>query len=129
MGVKFTLKQVRYLPEHELSHKLEAIADELSQNFDPELACDPLFMKRRAFVHEAEVRAVAYVPPDCILTSVYGVPVPVNPHTLIQSVLVDPRAPKEFVSTYKYFLREKLGYRGRVAQSELYADTEPLEVL
>lgn len=129
LGIRTIIKQVKYLPESELSHEIEAIADELAQQHDSKLACEPLFMKRRAFHHEAEVRAVTYVPPNCAMALDGGLRLPVDPHFLIQSILVDPRAPKEFVGAYKYYLSEKLGYAGRVGQSALYADTEPLEVL
>lgn len=129
VNARILVKRVRYLPESELSNQLEAIADELYQSYSVRLACEPLFMKRRAFHHEAEVRAVAYVPQDSSTDLSQGLKVPCDPHTLVQSVLVDPRAPKEFVQAYRYYLREKLGFAGRVAQSALYAETEPLEVL
>ncbi len=129
LGVRTIIKHVKYLPESDLSHEVEAIADELAQQHDYKLACEPLFMKRRAFHHEAEVRAVIYVPSNCETALEGGVKLPVDPHLLIQSILVDPRAPIEFVRAYKHYLSERLGYAGRVGQSALYADTEPLEVL
>jgi len=129
IGIRIYIKQVKYLPQSEVSYQVEAIADDLAQRYDSKLACQPLFLKRKAFHHESEVRAVAYVPTTCGADLHDGLKVPIKPHLLIQSILVDPRAPKEFVRAYKHFLNEKLGFVGRVAQSELYADTEPLEVV
>lgn len=129
VNARITVKSIKYLAESDLSYRLEAIADELCQRSSVELACEPLFMKRRAFHHEAEVRAVALVKSDTATEPNQGLKVPCDPHVLVQSVLVDPRAPIEFFRAYRHFLCEKLGFTGRVAQSALYADTEPLEAL
>ena len=129
LGFRIYVKQVKYLPESQLSYEVEAIADELAERYRSRVACEPLFLKRRAFHHEAEVRAVAWVPPGSAIPLSGGLKIPIDPHLLIQSILVDPRAPEEFVHAYRHFFCEKLEFAGRVAQSGLYADTEPLEVL
>ena len=58
-----------------------------------------------------------------------GFKVSVDPHALVETILVDPRAPDEFVQAYQHYFRDKLGFVGRIAKSALYADREPIEVL
>ena len=127
-GMSFRLQEVKYKPENELNYQIEAIADELAQSFRLSVAFDSLFMKRLAFKHEAEVRAAVFKQGAGEDELSLGIGVPVDPFMLIESVLIDPRAPVPYVRAYKHFLKEKLGFPGRVAQSALYAGREPLEV-
>lgn len=83
----------------------------------------PLFIKRRAFKHESEYRTVVY--DRNADESSKGLFVPVKPHKLILSVLVDPRAPDAIVEVFKFFLKEKVKFKGRVAKSTLYERVEP----
>jgi len=39
---------------------------------------------------------------------------------LIDSVLVDPRAPDAFFSSYRYYLKDRLNFPGTVSKSGLY---------
>ncbi len=83
----------------------------------------PLFIKRKAFKHESEYRIVVYDRnPDERQKELL---VPVNPHKLILSVLADPRAPDAMVEVFKFFLKEKVKFKGRVAKSALYERAEP----
>ncbi|WP_324781036.1 DUF2971 domain-containing protein [Thiobacillus sedimenti] len=127
-GMDFRLKDVKYKRESELNYEIEAIADELAQSFRLSVAFDSLFMKRLAFKHESEVRVAIYKQGADTNETSLGIRVPIDPFVLIESVLIDPRAPDPYVRAYKHFLKEQLGFPGRVAQSALYAGREPLEV-
>lgn len=126
-GLRFRIQNVKYTQESKLNYEMEAIADELAQSFRLSVAFDSLFMKRLAFQHEKEVRVAVYSP-DESTKDLRSIDVPINPHSLIESILIDPRAPEAFVRAYKHFMKEKLGYAGRVGQSSLYAGREPIEV-
>jgi len=127
--INFKIKDVRYLQESVLNYEVEAVADELSQKLSFTDASSPLFMKRLAFRHEAEVRAVILCNEPTPVDVRDGVNIHVDPHELISTVLVDPRAPDEFVSAYRHYLQDELGFTGRVQKSGLYAEHDPLEVL
>jgi hypothetical protein len=110
---------VSYKPQSEIDKGLASLVRRLKPGDKQTKALVPLFWKRRAFVHEAEVRAVVY--DRQARTPISEARIRVDPHALIQSILVDPRAPDEIVEMYKYFLKTKVMYQGRIAKSELYA--------
>lgn len=85
-------------------------------------------MKRLAFDHECETRAVI-VDEDCLEgVPKKGISIPVDPFRLLTSIWIDPRAPDEIVKAYKFYLKEKLGFPGMVERSGLYAVPEDLAV-
>ena len=126
-GLHLSLQDVRYLNEANLNHELECIADSLAESFTISTAARALLVKRRAFRHEAEIRAVVSCNTAPQNPSA-GMKLTVNPHKLIESILVDPRAPDAYVRAYRHVLVKELGFGGPVHKSGLYADHEPLEV-
>jgi hypothetical protein len=124
----YRIKKVKYMRETDLNYQVEAIADELAQNFSLTNALEPLFLKRLPFKHETELRAVLFVKNGISVDPKLGFKVPVEPHMFMESILVDPRAPDEFVRMYRHHLESQYQFAGRVQKSSLYADTDPLEV-
>lgn len=107
--------RVAYLKDRELidfgnnvfSHGLQAVA--LAQN---------LLIKRKAFQHEKEVRLLYFerTKPKSDLYSYT-----INPHSLIDQIMVDPRVPVAKVDAFKRKIRKKTGFNGDVVRSLLYA--------
>lgn len=125
--LNFAILDVEYLKQEELTRRLDQIRQELRKNFSPPFAMEPLFMKRLAFDHERETRAVL-LDEDCLNGEPKkGISIPVDPFKLITSIWVDPRAPDEIVKAYRFYLKEKLGFPGRVERSGLYAIPEPFD--
>ncbi len=52
----------------------------------------------------------------------------VNPQDLIQSVVIDSRAPKELVDVYTSYLKNELYFKGNVRRSTLYDTPKPIKV-
>jgi hypothetical protein len=127
-GIEYRLKKVKYMRETDLNYQVEAIADELAQHFSLASALEPLFLKRLAFKHETEFRAVLFANANVSADPKDGFKVPVDPHSFINSVLVDPRAPDEFVRMYRHHLQSQYQFAGPVQKSGLYAHCDPLEV-
>lgn len=127
-GLKYRLKDVEYLNQRVLNQRLRDLADKLQESFTPALAANALHWKRRAFEHEDEVRLIVFRergaanPQD-------GLKIKVDPHTLIDDVLIDPRAPAAFVEAFKLYLTKKIGFDGTVGRSLLYAEQSPIEVV
>lgn len=119
---------VEYLRQEDLTKRLERIRMEFRQEFSPPLAMEPLFLKRIAFDHERETRAVI-LDEDCLKGQPKkGISIPVDPFKLLTNIFVDPRAPDEVVKAYKFYLKEKLGFPGVVERSGLYAVPDDLTV-
>lgn len=85
-------------------------------------------MKRNAFDHEAEYRVVLTnhrANPEQIAR---GLKIAVNPTELIDSILIDPRAPDELADALTFYFKEKIGFKGRVQRSVLHKTPTPLVV-
>ena len=83
-------------------------------------AVSHLFLKRRAFKHEAETRVLLFDSKQDIDSNVKFIKVKLPTRNLIDSVLVDPRAPDEFVAAYTAYIKGVLKFPGPVRKSQLY---------
>jgi hypothetical protein len=90
-------------------------------------ASSHLFLKRPAFEHEAETRVLVFDPKQPIDGTAKGLKVELDTRRLIDSVLVDPRAPEEFVAAYRHYLRDVLKFPGSVKKSQLYRSGQTRE--
>ena len=81
-----------------------------------------LLVKRLAFKHEREVRALIFAPagerakakPDLLAC-------PVNPHELIDQIMLDPRYSVENADAVRKRIVRQTGFRGQILRSLLYA--------
>jgi hypothetical protein len=83
-------------------------------------------VKRWAFQHEREIRLIAWAnerPPDGVLT--YDV----NPHELIDQLMLDPRLSIDEAETLKAEIKARTGFGGPIKRSLLYAPPAWLNVL
>lgn len=89
---------------------------------------DTLLTKRKEFVHESEVRLL-YFDPDNNAHLKQGdiYPIPVNPHTLIDEVCIDPRMDDEIDIEAMTKKIKRLGFNGTITKSDLY-QFEPARV-
>ena len=124
-GYTLRMESVRYESQYKINKEFAALRDDLQRRFSVERAMDALFLKREAFDHEAEFRVLLNVPEANRKTVREGFKIPINPHRLIDSVLLDPRAPTELVAAFTYYLQQKIGFKKRVARSVLYKSTDP----
>ncbi len=97
----------------------EDIEDGIETNFARTLLC-----KRKAFNHEKEVRLMYFGNHTDKGSETYKYEI--NPHELIDSVAIDPRAPDQLVDVYKYYLRNRIKFRGHIIKSRLYDPPEQL---
>jgi hypothetical protein len=125
-SLSFAILDVEYLKQEVLTKRLDQIRQNFKREFSPPLAMEPLFMKRLAFDHERETRAV--ILDEACLTEEpkKGISIPVDPFKLLTSIWVDPRAPDEVLKAYRYYLKDKLGFPGKVERSGLYAVPDDL---
>jgi len=126
----FDIRQgdVSYLSQFDLNKKARALHAELADSFYISKAIDLLYVKREAFDHEAEYRVVLTdqnAEPDQVAK---GLRVPINPTQLIDSILIDPRAPDELAAALAYYFTEKIGFKKKVQRSVLYKTPTPLVV-
>jgi hypothetical protein len=107
--------QVRYPPDKKLIPETEAV---FSQGVSPRRVAESLLIKRRPFRHEREVRIVTralWAEPDNGFLN-YSI----DPHALIESIVVDPRVDVKRQSLLKSEIRERTRYEGELLWSTLY---------
>lgn len=123
-GFKRRLADVVYLSPSKFRKEvsdLEGIM-QVEDFSNPSTAADILCVKRRAFNFENEVRAILYNP-DAERkegAKVKPIKVTVDGHSLIDSVMFDPRAPIELCEAMTNYFRDVLQFKGEVGRSKLY---------
>jgi len=130
-GIKGSAKRLRmedvsYLSQHNLNTRSKGIRDELERDFNVDKSIDLLFMKREAYEHESEYRVVLIdeQPPE----ESSGISVSINPVQVVDSILIDPRAPKELADALVFYFKEKIGFKKKCEKSRLYKTPLPLIV-
>jgi Protein of unknown function (DUF2971) len=126
LGYGLRLSEVSYSSQHVLNSKLASIRKNLDANFVVARAMDALFLKRDAFEHESEYRAVMHCPTATQVEVQGGIKLRVEPHKLIDSILLDPRAPDELAAAFSYYFKEKLLFNKKVQRSVLYKSPHPI---
>lgn len=127
-NLRFRLEPVTYLPQKSINSEAKKIKASLDDEFDIRRAVDMLYYKRDAFEHEHEWRATIFISDAEKTNGKLGVTVPIDPHSLIKNILLDPRAPKELVNAFQYYFKSKLEFKGAVKPSVLYKVPSLLEV-
>ena len=121
---KRRIRNVDYLNPKSYKEKVAQIEVLMSDDEfkSPTFAADLLCLKRSAFSHEREVRAILYdaEAPRDEAQKRKGIEVEVNGHALFDSILLDPRAPKELCEAMQHYFKKVLRFEGKVGQSKLY---------
>ncbi|WP_210456097.1 DUF2971 domain-containing protein [Pantoea ananatis] len=122
---KVRMSDVSYMSQYTLNFESKKTMEELKNDFDIIKSTDFLFMKRAPYEHESEYRVVVIdeKPPKG-----NGVTISINPHQLIDSILIDPRAPKELAEALVFYFKQKIGYTRRCEKSKLYKMPSPLVI-
>lgn len=125
-GLGLRHDEVRYEPAADLRALTRSLAKRLRADFDLRQAAGALLLKREAYAHENEWRAVIYG--DAPEAGDAGLRVQIDPARVITSVLLDPRAPEEWVAESARFFAEELGFKKPVKASALAKPPDPIVV-
>ncbi len=86
-------------------------------------------LKQNAFNHEAETRVlICNIDAKNISSSPNGVRIPISPHSLIESILADPRMPDAVYKAFSSYVKDKIGFKGKFGKSKIYTTSDPLRV-
>lgn len=128
-NLKFRVADVEYKKTSTVVERTEAVVEALRTAFDISKFADLLFVKRSAFSHEEEVRAVMYCPNPTNTFKNTSIKIPVNGFDLIESIFLDPRAPQELIEALKFYLSEKMDFPiNRIYKSSLYTLDNAFEI-
>lgn len=126
-NIGFRIQRVQYVNESDYANRTARTLLELKQHVTFARASAHLYLKRPAFAHEAETRVVVLDFNQPVNAKPKGCKIPLNTRQLVESVLVDPRAPSEYVDAYRHYLKNKLKFPGTVQKSQLYKSDEVRE--
>lgn len=119
--------RVEYLPERDIVSTARDRAIALYKSTTREAIASTYLFKRNPFSHEAEVR-VLVVDGNARPAAGGLLHLPLNPSELVESILVDPRAPDSMVEMYKRHLQAAYGFKKHVAKSTIYRPPKPLVI-
>jgi hypothetical protein len=125
-GFDFREEEVVYKPAAVVRERARALGRALNKSFDLARATDVLFLKREAYEHENEWRFVLYG--EGVRAKAKGLSVPIDALSLVDSVLLDPRASQEHVARRAEFFARELGYAKKVEASALDRPPDPIVV-
>lgn len=111
------LGSVRYSNTKEWMEQAKKIRS-LAKRNGPKAIAEAMLLKRRPFTHEEEIRLL-YIDGSTGKNEnlLY---VTLDPHEVIQTLLIDPRTETAVAKKYKDYFKIKAGYKKSVAQSSIY---------
>lgn len=116
--VKCCVGRVKYLYEKELMEIANKTFD------DSGIAVEDIFksllVKRRAFIHENEVRVLYQEWDDENFSDRPLYQYEINPHNLISQIMIDPRRSYSEFKLLKDIIRKTTGFKGEMKRSLLY---------
>ncbi|MEQ8640446.1 MAG: DUF2971 domain-containing protein [Alphaproteobacteria bacterium] len=109
--------RVEYLSESKLRKFSERV---FKGGLSPKACARSLLVKRWAFKHEREIRLLYFEKKkEKWANGLYRYRV--DPHDLIDQIMIDPRLPVSEAETFKDEIRTKTGFKGEIKRSLLYA--------
>lgn len=119
-GFELRSGSVEYLKPFDLKQRVGILARGLKKGFDIEMAAKLLYLKRDSFSYENEWRFTVYCPNKVAGDIDDHIVVKIDPHSIINGILFDPRAPEHFVKAFSYYFKNHLGFEGYIRRSVLY---------
>jgi hypothetical protein len=123
---KLFIGKVEYITLDQVKTKAKEFAKRALSGESSKAAAESLLFKRNSFSHEDEARVLIIDQHDISKDGMLNIKV--DPHDLIQSVVIDSRAPTELVDVYTAYLKNVLEFNGHVSKSTLYDIPKPIKV-
>jgi hypothetical protein len=118
--------KVQYYPQQKVNKKAIEYANRFLESKQDKTAAEALLIKRSSFAHEKEVRILII---DRNSKSKNGVlKIKLDPHQLIDSILIDSRASDEWLDVFSHYLKDVIGFRGTISRSTLYSPIKRMKV-
>lgn len=127
-GVQLRMGDLEYISQHDIHVRARGLRDQLAKSFDIMKSTDALFIKRTAYEHESEYRVVAVADEARKEPVSEGLRIRVSAKDIIDSVLIDPRAPSELADALIYYFKEKIGFNRKCQKSVLYKTPKSLVI-
>lgn len=123
---KCFIGKVDYITTKDIRQKAKDFTKRVMAGKTERAIAESLLFKRNSFSHEEEIRVILIENDGASTNGLLNVEI--NPHELIQSVVIDSRAPDEIIDVYMEYLKNKIKYKGSISKSTLYAMPKPVSV-
>ncbi len=90
-----------------------------ADGLNPVALAETLLVKRKAFVHEKEVRLLYFEISNKPAGDVFHYRL--NPNALVDQIMIDPRLPNDKANDLKEEIKDETGFTGAIRRSLLYA--------
>lgn len=117
-GGRTYIGEVEYRSTSELINHAKSIRDTLSKTRNTEQIARTMLLKRTPFRYEKEVRILHLTERPAAEEGM--ILFEADPHQVIQSILVDPRAPDHRFRTIKRYFQHVAKFQGSINKSKLY---------
>ena len=129
LGFDCWVKDVEYKTPTQVRVALLYLAQNLRERYWVEDAVKALFIKRDSFDYENEVRFLVHQKQGSAMESCSrSLRIRVQPHSLIESIMFDPRVDQSFYHLSKLQLENEIRFRGSIGKSALYRPVKPIIV-
>jgi hypothetical protein len=115
---KLYIGEVEYFTDDQIKKKAKDYARRVRDGDLCRAAAESLLFKREPFSHEDEVRVLLIDQHDMSKDGLLNINV--DPHDIIRSVEIDPRASTELVDMYTVYLKNVIKFKGNISKSKLY---------
>lgn len=110
--------EVEYRSERELIAHAQGIRDKLELSKETADVARTMLLKRKPFAYEKEVRVIHLT--SQAPANKGNLYFSIDPHKVIQTILIDPRAPEHRFKTLKRYFDQIGKFKGGINQSSIY---------
>lgn len=110
LGLKYRSKPVRYKTKLNLGKEARKIEADLKESYTVSKVVDMFYMKRDSFRYETEWRVTIYSSSESRKICKSGLAIPVDPHFLINDILLDFHFPEELIEAFRFYFERKLKF-------------------
>ncbi len=115
---KTFIGEVNYYGTEKLITKARSLKNRIVDKLETQDVAKIMLLKRTHFRHEKEIRFLHLTYDKGPQTDILHFDI--DPHTVIKSILIDPRAPERRAQALKRHFQELCGYKGTIKQSVTY---------
>lgn len=109
---------VNYFPTKKIKDEAKTLKLRIENKRETDDVANIMLLKRNAFSHEKEIRIIHITHDNGPRSEMLQFDI--DPHSVIKSIVIDPRATEQRVKALTKYFKELCGYKGSITQSTLH---------
>lgn len=119
-GIDYRIDDVKYRDINIINERYKSIKNKLKTSMDLKTCTESLYYKRKPFIHESEIRIAIMTPDHLSPKPEENLKIQIEPHSLIDKIVIDPRAPDQLANALIFYFKERIKFKGSCMKSILY---------